>query len=993
MRMLSNYYSYIESSLPPSGAAFAFSISRSTVPAPRLLSDPRPAFAPRIRSIVAAGSLALLGVAPAGAALPLPAAAPLDADGSWRSVPPPSGRHSHTAIYDPARDRMIVLGGDDGHRRNDTWVVSFDPGPTWQRMLPAGTPPAPTFGHSAIYDPVRDRMVVFGGDENDVPNGIWELSLAGDPTWSLLTPAGALPAGLEYQTAIYDPVRDRLIVFGGTDGTSRHAELWALPLADPSAWSALAASGVAPAARERHAAVYDPVRDRMIVLGGLDAVPLGDVWALSLSGTPEWSQLVPAGASPKPRYGHAAVYDPAGDRIVMLGGSDGDSLLADAWALSLADPQWTELDPSGTGPSARYRHSAVYDPVLGRAVVFGGSDPNRENDLWALALDGTPAWSELIDLGTPIYRLGHTAIYDPLRDRMVVFGGQTAGSYTERADARQLTLSGDMKWSGIAVPTPAPARSFHAAIYDPVRDRMVVFGGMGAADEGLNDTWALALSGSPAWSRIVTAGGSPPALFLPKAIYDPPHDRMIVIGSRAVSPYENATEVWALSLSDPPEWTRLTPAGPGPDGRFTASPIFDAIRERLLLLAHREDPAGGGRWIPELWALPLGTASAWIQLDFSGAAPDAERGSAIYDPVRDRMVVLGGAGSPFYSADAWALSLAGAPTWTRLAPAGAPAGPLFDHSTIYDPVRDRAVVFGGFYTGDETWSLEWNQPLRPSVACPDTVRGTGSVTGRYLLTNPAPSDRAIGWELTSTRGWPQFPLRGIEVVAGSTTKPFVVQVPIPDSAAAGGGVLAFSASFAGGEGYDADCSQSVLDPATSVLASLLSASARAGSIDLAWFVTTPEPLFIQRRTAATPWSRIAEVHADGQGRIAFTDRGVQAGDRYGYRLEWNSPAGEAFAGEVWVDVPLAPQWSLAGVRPNPAAGAMTVAFALPRDGKVMLELFDMRGRRLGPRQVVALAAGSHVLPVPLAGRIAPGIYTVRLTFETRTLAARAIVVR
>src|SRR5207244_581032 len=84
-------------------------------------------------------------------------------------------------------------------------------------------------------------------------SAVGERWLAGDPTWSQLTPAGALPAGLEYQTAIYDPVRDRLIVFGGTDGTSRHAELWALPLADPSAWSALAASGVAPTARERHA--------------------------------------------------------------------------------------------------------------------------------------------------------------------------------------------------------------------------------------------------------------------------------------------------------------------------------------------------------------------------------------------------------------------------------------------------------------------------------------------------------------------------------------------------------------------------------------------------------------------------------------------------------------------------------------------------------------------------------------------------------------------
>jgi hypothetical protein len=43
-------------------------------------------------------------------------------------------------------------------------------------------------------------------------------------------------------------------------------------------------------------------------------------------------------------------------------------------------------------------------------------------------------------------------------------------------------------WSEFAPPT----RAGHTAIYDPVRDRMIVFGGIG--DTSLNDTWALSLS-------------------------------------------------------------------------------------------------------------------------------------------------------------------------------------------------------------------------------------------------------------------------------------------------------------------------------------------------------------------------------------------------------------------------------------------------------------------------------------------------------------------
>ena len=49
--------------------------------------------------------------------------------------------------------------------------------------------------HTAIYDPVRDRMVVFGGyDGNGNRNDVWALSLSGSPAWSELTPAGSLPS-------------------------------------------------------------------------------------------------------------------------------------------------------------------------------------------------------------------------------------------------------------------------------------------------------------------------------------------------------------------------------------------------------------------------------------------------------------------------------------------------------------------------------------------------------------------------------------------------------------------------------------------------------------------------------------------------------------------------------------------------------------------------------------------------------------------------------
>jgi len=76
-------------------------------------------------------------------------------------------------------------------------------------------------------------------------------------------------------------------------------------------------------ARAGASAVYDPLRDRIVIFGGKDATThFSDVWSLSLAGTPTWSPLVPIGSTPQSREGHVAVYDPARDRMLVFGGRD-----------------------------------------------------------------------------------------------------------------------------------------------------------------------------------------------------------------------------------------------------------------------------------------------------------------------------------------------------------------------------------------------------------------------------------------------------------------------------------------------------------------------------------------------------------------------------------------------------------------------------------------------------------------------------------------------
>lgn len=171
---------------------------------------------------------------------------------------------------------MVVFGGSNsGGRLGDVWALSLAESPAWSTLTPTGAPPSVRDFHSAVYEPVRDRMIVFGGPGL---RDVWALAFAGTTTWSALSPVGTLPAARYGHTAIYDLARDRMVVFAGLSPNDYFRDVWALSFSEPPAWSAVAPAGTPPAPRYGHTAIYDPVRDRMIVLGGERR---HDTWALN----------------------------------------------------------------------------------------------------------------------------------------------------------------------------------------------------------------------------------------------------------------------------------------------------------------------------------------------------------------------------------------------------------------------------------------------------------------------------------------------------------------------------------------------------------------------------------------------------------------------------------------------------------------------------------------------------------------------------------------
>jgi hypothetical protein len=313
----------------------------------------------------------------------------------------PGPRHKPTVVYDPVRRRLLIFSGLRGMScYDDVWEMTVDAPGRWRRVETRGAAPAGRFGHTAVYDPVRDRMIVFGGalgaGSVSVAD-VWELLLSHRATWRRMTPTGTPPAARFAHTAVYDQVRGRMIVFGGFDGRFEN-DVWALSLGTLPSWSRLTPAGTPPRVRDAHVAIYDPVRHSMVVQGGFDgAATLDDAWALSLSGPLRWHPLDVA-QSPPPRRQHAAVYDAARDGMVIFGGNNGTALAyGDAWFLPLAgEPSWRQMDHEGSGPPPRWGPVLARDPVRDCLYVFGGTcEGGWFNDTWRFEPEPEPRWTRV----------------------------------------------------------------------------------------------------------------------------------------------------------------------------------------------------------------------------------------------------------------------------------------------------------------------------------------------------------------------------------------------------------------------------------------------------------------------------------------------------------------------------------------------------------------------------------------------------------------------
>ena len=296
----------------------------------------------------------------------------------------PTARFDGPIAYDPRTRQVYLFGGQADTAQNDLWSYSIG-SQSWSAIAIEDAKPPARFGHTLILDPVRNRLIAFAGQAGGFFSDTWAFDL-GAKTWSRLSGDDAGPKRRYGHSAIYDPVRDRMIISHGFTDSGRFDDTWAFDFGK-NAWQDISPASGRPLRRCLHHAAYDPKRDRMFLYGGCSSgfgpCPQDDLWTFDLQSN-QWTQRA---STPRPpgreRYGMA--FDNRRDRLLVFAGGGNAGLLNDTWEYDPAAQTWATASITAAVPEPRNRLESVLAEDLGAVVFFGGvTSGGLSNELWML---------------------------------------------------------------------------------------------------------------------------------------------------------------------------------------------------------------------------------------------------------------------------------------------------------------------------------------------------------------------------------------------------------------------------------------------------------------------------------------------------------------------------------------------------------------------------------------------------------------------------------
>ncbi|MDI6787300.1 MAG: hypothetical protein QME51_02885 [Planctomycetota bacterium] len=419
------------------------------------------------------------------------------ADDTWSSISSdsaPTVRGRHSAIWDPATNRMFIWGGYDGSNVLNSGGIYSSSSNTWLPITATANRPIARANHTAIWS--DSQMFIYGGDNTQgtsyplaVLDNISTLDgrySPADDTWTRF-PLLDYPGARTNHTAVW--TGSQMVIWGGFDGTNR-LNTGARYTALGNNWTTMSISS-APTGREQHTAVW--TGSEMLVWGGWNGenyFNTGSIYNLILN---QWTSLpLPTIITtlPSGRQGHSAVFTRNGirDEVIIWGGWNGTTALRDGARYNPVNNNWDQVTALGA-PTTRQGHTAVWTDLIGagltrRMLIWGGGITPPYTNTGAeyyQTSTGAGRWSSLPTAGLTLSpRTGHSACwaYEPDygsgdRNEMIIWGGYDNSTYFNNGQRYNLRAN---IWVGMADSGAPSGRRNHSALW--TGSQMLIWGGI-----------------------------------------------------------------------------------------------------------------------------------------------------------------------------------------------------------------------------------------------------------------------------------------------------------------------------------------------------------------------------------------------------------------------------------------------------------------------------------------------------------------------------------
>ncbi|MFX1518050.1 MAG: Kelch repeat-containing protein [Promethearchaeota archaeon] len=301
---------------------------------------------------------------------------------------PLTGRYGHSLVYDPDKQQVILFGGIsmDNTELDDMWVYDCKNN-IWTEKHVTNKPPARS-GHGMVYDSINHRFFLFGGGQRyGWCNDTWIYDST-KKKWTEVFPQQS-PSPRGSVAMYFDPNLESIILFGGYDDLGESAnETWIYSVVN-NTWTLLNNISIAPPPRYGSQLVYDSVNQRGILFGGriVGRNRLNDTWVFNPSNK-SWNQLRPI-EGPSARYWYGMAYDSSNQVIILFGGSCNLDVSQETWIFNVSSNHWIQMNPE-INPPSRCHHELSFDANNGKMILFGGIKSGyleTYNDTWTYSFE------------------------------------------------------------------------------------------------------------------------------------------------------------------------------------------------------------------------------------------------------------------------------------------------------------------------------------------------------------------------------------------------------------------------------------------------------------------------------------------------------------------------------------------------------------------------------------------------------------------------------